>query len=183
MGYNYNKKSVTCFIASLGSGTTCYMNQPYIQRFTDNFGNIREKAVMRNELTSFYFWNSNVIDTHSNECQFQLKLKKWKTRDPFFWIYITLVAFSVIDAYRLYKVNNPDRRTHITVLQFANILAGQLIRIRQLISSTINTNQWIRRENWFNNDCFTDRTSKIHILSRGNTVKVSETSGKMYRPA
>ena len=52
------------------------MNQPYIQRFTDNFGNICKKSVMRNDLASFYFKNSNVIDTHNNERQFQLRLEK-----------------------------------------------------------------------------------------------------------
>ena len=43
IGYKYNEKSVTCFIVTLGSGMTYCINQPCIQRFTDNFGNICEK--------------------------------------------------------------------------------------------------------------------------------------------
>ena len=90
--------------------------------------------------------------------------KKWKTRDLFFGICTTIVAFSVIDVYRLYKVNNLDRRTHISVLQFANFLADQLILSTQLISSTININQQIRRENCFNDDSFTDGKGKVQTL-------------------
>ena len=77
-------------------------------------------------------------------------------------------------------MNNPDRRTHITVLQFANILEGQLICSRQLISSTINTNQQIRSENCFKDDAFTDGKGEVHTLCIENTVKVSEKSGKMF---
>ena len=76
MGYKYNKKSVICFIATLGSGMTSYMSEAYIRRFTDGFGNICEKPIMRNDLASLYYKFSNVIDTHNNERQYQLKLEK-----------------------------------------------------------------------------------------------------------
>ena len=75
MGYKYNKK-VTYFIATLWSGTTCYMNQPCIQMFTDNFGNICEKLVMRKDLASFYLKNSIVIHTHNNERPISVKIRK-----------------------------------------------------------------------------------------------------------
>ena len=76
-GIKVQQRSVTCLIATFGFGMTCYiMNQSYIQRFTDNLGNICKKAVMRKDLASFYFKHSNVIDTHNNERQFQLRLEK-----------------------------------------------------------------------------------------------------------
>ena len=183
MGYKYNKKTVTYFIATLGAGTTSYSNRPYIQKYTDDFGNLCEKTVLRNDLASFYFQFSNVIDVHNNERQFQLRLeKKWRTNDPFFRVSTTLVAFSVIDAYKLYKFNNPVKNTHFTVLQFANILAGQLIQSRNLIRENINNNKLIRRHNIIQYS-FTDKDGDVHTLQRNDHVRVSKKSGKLYRAA
>jgi len=182
MGYKYNKKTVTCFIATLGAGMTTNSAHPYIQRYNDNFGNVCEKCVLRNDLASFYFNNCNKIDTHNNERQFILKLeKKWLTRDPFFRVCTTLVAFSVIDAYRLYKFNNNNKKTEMSVLQFSNILAGQLISSRILISNTLRENRLIINDQ--DKYTFTDNTGNLHTLIRGDRIKVSSQSGKMYRPA
>lgn len=182
MGYKYNKKTVTFFIATLGAGKTTNSPRPYMQRFTDNFGNICEKFVSRNDLAGFYFQHCNVIDTHNNERQYQLRLeKKWLTRDPFFRVCTTLVAFAVTDAYRLYKFNNNDKKTQIGVLKFANILAGQLISNRRLISDNLFNNRKIRERLSVNN--FTDKRGVEHILRRSENVKVSVKTGKMYRPA
>ncbi len=88
----------------------------------------------------------------------------------------------MIDSYRLYKHANGNKSTEISVLQFANILAGQLIKIQELISHTMSVNQQIILQ--YCNEEETYRWNGAdHTLLREDTVKVSPTSGKMYRPA
>ena len=68
-------------------------------------------------------------------------------------------------------------------MQFAKILGGQLIKSRQLISQTMSLNQQIIRQYCNEEETYTDGNGTVHTLRRGDTVKVSPTSGKMYRPA
>ncbi len=72
-----------------------------------------------------------------------------------------LVAFSVIDAYRLYKHTNGNKTTEISVLQFANILGGQLIKSRELISETMRSNQQIILQYRNEEETYTDGNGMV----------------------
>ena len=84
--------------------------------------------------------------------------------------------------YIVYKHTNQNKKNEFSVLQFADILGGQLIKSQHLISHTMSVNQQIILQYRNKEEIYTDVNGSVHRLRRGD-MKVSPTFGKMYRPA
>jgi hypothetical protein len=84
LGYRYSRKTVLHFVLMRNGGSS-KPGTPYQMKYTDTFGNICTRYVDRPQVVSIFFAGSNVIDTHNQLCQDNLKLKKkWMTQNPCF---------------------------------------------------------------------------------------------------
>jgi hypothetical protein len=58
---------------------------PYIMKYTDDFGNFCSREVECLAVISHFLGDSNTIDSHNQARQANLALeKKWLTKDPWF---------------------------------------------------------------------------------------------------
>ena len=88
---------VLTFVGSWNAGETTQGN-PYIARFPDQHGNIVEKEILRPEVVSDYFKESDVINNHNKSCQGDLALEEhWRTTSCWFKLAITLIGITVTD--------------------------------------------------------------------------------------
>jgi hypothetical protein len=65
IGYKYNARKVLVFLGTKNSGST-KPGEPYIARFPDANGNVAQRSVLRPDVISRYFNDSNVIDSHNH---------------------------------------------------------------------------------------------------------------------
>jgi len=65
MGYKYNKRKVIHFIATAGAANTFDGDDPYMQRWADEYGNICVRAIPRPALASAYFSKSPRVENHN----------------------------------------------------------------------------------------------------------------------
>jgi hypothetical protein len=106
-------------------------------KYTNSFGNICSRYVDRPQVVSNFFAASNVIDTHNQLHQDNLKLeKKWLTQSPWFPLATTLIGVDVTNIFLLCTYhkginggNGPQQEKRNTILRFASILAHQLIQM------------------------------------------------------
>ena len=105
VGWKFKKKSNQLFVCTRGAGSTEPTNVPYFQRFDgDDYHNVHERPVGRPYVLSKYYTVSNVIDTHNQVRQSEIKLeKKWVTKSGWFRVFTTLVGIQVVDSVRLYS--------------------------------------------------------------------------------
>ena len=74
-------------------------------------------------LNSFKF--SNCVDLHNQSRQFDLALeKRWVTQDPYFRLYTTMVGMTVVDAW---KISRLQKQNNLTVTEYSNILTADMI--------------------------------------------------------
>jgi hypothetical protein len=103
IGYKYSSSKVLVFLGTKNAGST-KPGEPYIARFPDANGNVAQRSVPRPDIISKYFKDSNVIDSHNQARQGELKLeKRWVTQDCWFRINTTLIAMTVTDCWRAFK--------------------------------------------------------------------------------
>ena len=129
LGYKFSKKEkVSMFIFTRGADTTKTTDAHYYQRRNDPFGNVYDKIVERPEIANTYFTYCGAIDSHNNLRQGHLRLeKKWRTQDPWFRLSTTLIGMHVVDAYQLYRYNLDKRHQAMSILEFTEVLAAQLV--------------------------------------------------------
>ncbi|CAB9527834.1 unknown protein [Seminavis robusta] len=128
IGYRYNRKKTLLFLATKNAGST-KPGRPYTAKFADSLGTIQERLVPRPAVLSEYFNDSNVIDTHNHVRQGELKLeKRWVTHDGWFRIATTIIGMTITDCWKLIKHSGPDYLKETTIVQFADMLAADLIR-------------------------------------------------------
>jgi deoxyribodipyrimidine photolyase len=75
MGYTYNKRKVIYFTATAGAANTFDGDDPYMQLWVDEIGNICVRAVRRPTLASEYFSQSPGVDNHNQSRQHALALE------------------------------------------------------------------------------------------------------------
>ena len=129
VGYKYNRRKVTCFIATKGAGHT-ENGQPYEAKWKDDNGNTRSRDVPRPEIISKYFNRSNGIDVHNQSRQGDLHLEKnWITADVFFRIVTTLFALTITDVWKVYcfHLANNHRHKKMKIIDFVKILSRDLV--------------------------------------------------------
>lgn len=130
IGYKYNKRKVTCFIATKGAGHT-EAGVSYEARWKDDNNNTLARNVPRPDIVSKYFLHNNVIDVGNQSRQHDLRLEKfWITQDGYFRMVTTLFGICVTDAWKGYKhhLRNQHRHKNITLGEFASILAKDCLR-------------------------------------------------------
>jgi len=104
------------------------------------------------DIISRFFENSNTIDKHNQCRQSELALeKRWQTQNPFFRLFTTIIGLNVVDCYLLadhHKIINhqiPDKEYKMTIINFAGVLAHQLIcNVDSLLSLQSPTSQELR---------------------------------------
>jgi len=75
LGYRYSQKTVLHFVLTEMAGNS-KPGIPYQMKYTNSFGNISSRYVDCPQVVSNFFAASNVIDTHNQLCQDNLKLEK-----------------------------------------------------------------------------------------------------------
>jgi hypothetical protein len=75
MGDKYSKRKVIHFIATAGAANTFDGDDPYMQGYGDEYGNICYRAVMRPALASEYFSKSPSVENHNQSRQHDLELE------------------------------------------------------------------------------------------------------------
>ena len=116
------------FVFTRGVGTTSTQDNFYYQRRNDPYGNLYDKIVEHPEIADTYFTYSGAIDSHNKLRQGHLKLeKKWKTQDPWFRLSTTIIGMYVIDSYQLYRYNLKKTYQVMSVLEYTEVLAAQLL--------------------------------------------------------
>jgi hypothetical protein len=89
------------FLGSWDSGSST-PGPPYIAKWPDEYGNIKQRSVPRPEIVGKYFGVSNKIDTHNQLRQHELALEElWLTQDCWFRLDTTFVGMTVTDAFQL----------------------------------------------------------------------------------
>lgn len=129
LGYKYSRSGkVTCFIFTRGAGTTNTYGSHYFQRKTDTFGNVYDRCVERPQVAHTFFEHAGVIDEHNKIRQGMLYLeKKWLTKNPWFRLCTTLIGMHLVDAFQLYKFKLDSRIQPMSVLEFSEVVAAQLV--------------------------------------------------------
>ena len=129
VGYKYNQRKVLYFIMTSGAGSL-QDGQPYLSKFTDEYGNTVIKEVRRPQVISQYFARANKIDAINGMRQHELALEdQWVTQDCWFRLFTTMAGMVATDchlAVRSSVVEGHEWKS-LTVKQFANILASQLV--------------------------------------------------------
>ena len=141
IGYKYNKKKVLHFIMTPGAGSTA-PGEAYQVRYSDGFGNLNTRSVLRPQVVTDYFKGSNVIDIHNQLRQSMLGLEAWETKNAWFRIDTTLIGMVVTDAFLGLKHGLPDSHSLKKVLDmccFAALLSKQFHSKAAQLSKDVNT--------------------------------------------
>jgi hypothetical protein len=129
VGYKYSASKVLVFLGTKNSGFT-KPGEPYIARFPDANGNVAQRNVLRPDVISNYFNDSNVIDSHNQARQYELALeKRWIVENGYFRVDTTLLGMTVTDCWRAYKHAMPDKKKHkeLPIKEFADRMAYDCI--------------------------------------------------------
>ena len=127
IGYKYNSRKTLTFAMSKNAETT-EPGYPYIARFADEHGNVRERRVLRPKCLSVYFGVSNIIDVHNHFRQGILRLEMlWKTPNPWFRLVSTIIGVTVVDCHTAVKFHlGRQFAGSCGIEQFADCLAWDL---------------------------------------------------------
>lgn len=141
LGYKYNSKKVLCFVMTKNAGSTAIGDKPYVAKFADEHGNVKQRSVKRPAVLSVLFGDSDAIDSHNHCRQFRLRLESlWLTPNPWFRINCTIVGQTVIDCFRALNFHCSSQR-QTTVAQFANALAWDCVHNTYSHSSSSRNNR------------------------------------------
>ena len=140
--YKYNKRKVLFFCWPVGAASVV-PGQPYIAKWEDDLKRACSKEVARPVGISRFFELSNWIDIMNQLRQDVLGLEmKWVTKNCWFRLFTSLFGMTVTDCYQTYKSElvETNRNKNIKMLDFANLLAGQLVNNPFLADSQDTTN-------------------------------------------
>jgi hypothetical protein len=128
IGYKYSARKALVFLGTKNAGST-KPGEPYIARFPDVNGNVAQRSVPRPAVISDYFKDSNVIDSHNQARQSELKLEKhWITFDCWFRLVTTLIGMTVTDCWRAFKHAMPEKHNKvISIKDFVGRMAYDCI--------------------------------------------------------
>ena len=117
-----------CFLGSWDSGST-FPGKPYIAKWPDKFGNLKQREVVCPDCIGFFFSKANYIDISNQLCQHELALEMlWHTLNPWFRIDCTLVGMTVIDTLLAVQYQAPPcaNMKKMSVENFAQELVSDL---------------------------------------------------------
>ena len=128
IGYKYNSRKTLLFCMSKDAETT-EPGFPYVARFPDEHGNVRERRILRPKCLSIYFEAANLIDVHNHLRQGVLRLEMlWKTPNPWFRLITTIIGITVVDCFLATKYHVGGRYFPVAsgIEQVADYLAWDL---------------------------------------------------------
>lgn len=100
--------AVCVFLGTWDSGSSI-LGDPYIAKWPDQYGNVKQRSVPRPDIVGKYFSVANKIDTHNQIRQNELALEQlWLTHDPWFRINTTVIGMTVTDAFQLARYGASD---------------------------------------------------------------------------
>jgi hypothetical protein len=138
IGYKYNARKILLFVATKNAGST-KPGTPYKAKFPDQFGNTKERSVIRPAILSQYFEISDAVDSHNHARQFLLALeKRWVTHNPWFRIDTTIIGMTVVDAWKCLQYHLPRKYGHgqYTAKQVADCIAWDCVNNKLCTSKT-----------------------------------------------
>jgi len=95
--HTHTHTQVLHFISTCGKTTP---GDPYVAKWSDEWGNLSSKDIPRPKLISTYFAHSNVIDVHNQQRQGELELEsKWETKDCWFRLVTTMFGIVATDTW------------------------------------------------------------------------------------
>ena len=78
------------------------LGNPYIMKYTDDFGNLCTQEVEHPEVLSDFFEMTNTVDHHNQTQQSDLALKKaWIIKDCYFQLASTIIGINILDCWKL----------------------------------------------------------------------------------
>ena len=113
--------AVCVFLGSWNSGSST-LGEPYVAKWPDKYGNIKQRPVPRPDIVGKYYRVSNKIDTHNQLRQNELALEQlWRTFDPWFRLDTTLIGMTVTDAFQLarYAASDEAGIKNMNIREFA----------------------------------------------------------------
>ena len=128
IAYKYNSKKTLLFAMSRDAETT-EPGLPYVARYANEHGNVRERRVLRPRCLSIYFRAANLIDMHNHLRQGVLRLEMhWKTPNPWFRLISTIIGTTVVDCFLATKFHLGAQQKPVSggVEHFADCLAWDL---------------------------------------------------------
>jgi hypothetical protein len=130
IAYAWSNSSVAYFLSTVGD--TCPAAKFYETKFEDEYGEKQEKQVPRPEICDFIYDFLPLIDNHNKARQHHLALeKKWLTEDCWFRLFSTLIGFSVVDLYRLYRYDDEFKWKDVSIIKFSDMLCGDGLKLRE----------------------------------------------------
>jgi hypothetical protein len=99
LAYAWSNKQVVYIISSYGS--TVPHEIPYRTHFTDDYGNVTFKELLRPSIAHFFLELCLLIDNHNKDRQGILGLEDcWPTKSPWFQLVTTLIGMSIVDMHQ-----------------------------------------------------------------------------------
>ena len=139
IAYKYNSRKTLLFAMSKDAETT-EPGFPYIARFPDEHGNVRERRVLRPKCLSVYFAAANLVDVHNHLRQGVLRLEMlWRTPNPWFRLITTIIGMSVVDCFLATKFHLGRNQIPVSsgIEHFADCMAWDLVHNQ--FSNSIDT--------------------------------------------
>ena len=95
----FSPLAVLSFIGSWNAGATT-PGKPYIARFPDSLGNLQSKEILRPDVVSGYFADSDKVDCVNKSRQGDLALEElWRTNDCWLILCTTFIGITVTDTW------------------------------------------------------------------------------------
>ena len=134
---------------------------PYIARFPDEYGNVRERCILRPKCLTTYFRVANLIDMHNHPRQGVLRLEMlWRTPNPWFRLITTIIGITVVDCYLATRYH----------------LGGKQFPVSKGIEGFADCMAWDLAHNEFNNNI--DRRGQVHPSIAANAVTAGGDGGQ-----
>ena len=135
LAYAWSAKGTSFFISTMGN--TNPSKTLYRSRFEDDFGGTSFKDIPRPEIADFIYDFLPIIDEHNKQRQRLLNLEyQWPTKDCWTRLGVSLIGFSVVNLYRLYRNHNYDKYSGYGILKFSDMICGGLVKRKRTIQAT-----------------------------------------------
>ena len=135
IAYAWSAKGTSFFISTMGN--TNPSKTLYRLQFEDDFGGTSFKDIPRPEIADFVYDFLPIIDEHNRQRQRLLNLEyQWPTKDCWTRLGVSLIGFSVVNLYRLYRNHDYEKYAGYGILKFSDMICGGLLERKRTIQST-----------------------------------------------
>ena len=136
IGYKHCKSKILKFVMTKGAGHTTQPGEPYIAKWEDENLNQMHRRIPRPHLLCLSTSHTATLLTFTTSYKKELSLEKcWVIHDGFFYIIITLIGITIVDAWRAYHFHSNENNWHHKTdsLDFADFMAYDMLRTTYLM--------------------------------------------------